>query len=210
MNHTTIWEYFFNFNNNFLNAKKKLVEQAQKALYSVYYKIRNMNIPLDLQLKIVDTLVSSILLYACEVIEFDKNDNIEKVHLQFLKNILRVRTTTPNYLVNGELGRFPLAIDIKGRMLSFWNKLISSNKFSSKIARLLYNMNINGTKGFKWITFVKSTFDEIGLSFMYSDQQYVSADWLQTYAKQILRDQFIHKMVFCSGKYVKGIIIYVI
>ena len=31
----------FNFNNNFLNAKKKLVEQAQKALYSVYYKIRN-------------------------------------------------------------------------------------------------------------------------------------------------------------------------
>jgi len=31
-----------------------------------------------------DTLVSPILLYACEVIEFDKNDNIEKVHLQFL------------------------------------------------------------------------------------------------------------------------------
>jgi hypothetical protein len=35
--------------------------------------------------KIVDTLVSPVLLYACEVIGFDKNDNIEKVHLQFLK-----------------------------------------------------------------------------------------------------------------------------
>ena len=112
------------------------MEQAQKALYSVYYKIRNIKIPLDLQLKIVDTLVSSILLFACEVIAFDKNDNIEKVHLQFLKNILRVRTTTPNYMVNIELGRFPLAIDIKGRMLNFWNKLISSNKLSSKIPRL--------------------------------------------------------------------------
>ena len=33
------WGILFNFNNNFLNAKKKLVEQAQKALYSVYYKI---------------------------------------------------------------------------------------------------------------------------------------------------------------------------
>jgi hypothetical protein len=65
------------FNNNFVNAKKKLVEQAQKALYSVYYKIRNIKIP-----KIVDTLVSPVLLYACEVIGFDKNDNIEKVHLQ--------------------------------------------------------------------------------------------------------------------------------
>jgi hypothetical protein len=58
---------------------------------------------LDLQLKIFDTLVSPILLYACEVIVFDKNDNIEKVHLQFLKNILRVRTTTPEtiwFMVN--------------------------------------------------------------------------------------------------------------
>jgi hypothetical protein len=139
----------FNFNNNFLNAKKKLVEQAQKDLYSVYYKKRNIKNTLDLQLKIVDTFGSSILLYTCTVIEFDQNDNIEKVHLQFLKNILRVRTTTPNYLVYGELGRFPLVIDIKCRMLTFWNKLISSNKLLSKIARLLYIMNINGTQGFK-------------------------------------------------------------
>jgi len=70
-------------------------------------------------LKIFDTLVSPILLYGCEVIGFEKNDNIEKVNLQFLKNILRVRTTTPNYLVYGELGRFLLAIDIKCRMLTF-------------------------------------------------------------------------------------------
>ena len=78
----------FNFNNNFLNAKKKLVEQAQKALYSVYYKIRNITIPLDLQLKIVDTLVSSILLYTCKVIEFDRNDNIEKSIFSFSKIFL--------------------------------------------------------------------------------------------------------------------------
>ena len=71
-------------------------------------------------------------------------------------------------------------------------------------------MNINGTQGFKWIEFVKSTFDEIGLSFMYPDQQHVSADWLKTYAKQVLRDQFLQTMEFCSGKYVKGIILSVI
>ena len=141
----------FHFNNNFVNAKKKLVEQAQHTLFSVYYKIRNIKIPLDLQWKIFDTLVFPILLYACEVIGFDKNDNIEKVHLQSLKNILRVRTITPNHLVYGELGRFPLVIDIKCRMLTFWNKLISSNKLSSKIARLLYTLNINETQGFKWI-----------------------------------------------------------
>ena len=78
----------FNFDNNFLNAKKKLVEEAQMALYSAYYKIRNIKIPLDLQLKIVDTLVSSILLYVCEVIGFDKNDNIEKSIFSFSKIFL--------------------------------------------------------------------------------------------------------------------------
>ena len=88
----------FHFNNNFVNAKKKLVEQAQKALYSVYYKIRNIKIP-----KNFDTLVSPVLLYACEVIGFDKNDNIEKFIFSFSKNILRVRTTTPEtiwFMVN--------------------------------------------------------------------------------------------------------------
>jgi hypothetical protein len=95
-------------------------------------------------------------------------------------------------------------------MLTFWNNLILSNKLSSKIARLLYIMNINGTQGFKWIELVKSTDDEIGLNFMYYDQQYGSADWLKAYVKQILRDQFIQTMEFCSVKYVKGRILSII
>ena len=58
---------------------------------------------------------------------------------------------------------------------------------------MLYILNINETQGFKWIEFIKSTFDEIGLSFMNADQQYVSADWLKSYPTQILRDQFNNK-----------------
>lgn len=70
-------------NKNFVNAKNKLVEQTQKPLYSVYYNIRNIEIPLNRQLKIFDTLVSPIILNACEVIEFDKNDNTEKSSSSF-------------------------------------------------------------------------------------------------------------------------------
>ena len=183
----------FNFNNSFMNAKKKLCEQAQKALYSVYYKIRNINIPLDLQLKLFDTLVTPILLHGCEVTGFEKNDNIEKVHLQFLKRVLKVRSTTPNYLVYEELGRFPLMVDIKCRMLVYWNRLISSNKLSSKIATLLFRLHSDGMQGIKWIEFIKSTFEEIGLNFIFSDQIQVNTDWLKLHVRQILRDQFIQK-----------------
>ena len=43
-----------------------------------------------------DSLVASILLHGSEVWGVGKNDNIEKVHLQFLKRILGVRVTTQN------------------------------------------------------------------------------------------------------------------
>jgi hypothetical protein len=75
--------------------KKKLVGESQKALNAVYYKIWNLRLPIDFQLKIFDWLVAPILLFGCEISGIGKNDNIEKVHLQFLKRILNVRATTP-------------------------------------------------------------------------------------------------------------------
>jgi predicted DNA repair protein MutK len=122
----------FNYNSNITNAKKRLIVKSQIALYSVSYKIRNIKIPIDLQLKIFDTLVAPILLYGSEVLGFENNDNIEKVHLQFLKKNLGVRITTLNFLVYSELGRYPLIVNIKCRMLCFWSKLVSSSPIKLK------------------------------------------------------------------------------
>jgi hypothetical protein len=44
----------FKCNGNFLEAKRKLVNQAQKALYSLYRNLRSKAIPTDLQLKLFD------------------------------------------------------------------------------------------------------------------------------------------------------------
>ena len=54
-------------NGNFLEAKRKLVNQAQKALYSLYKNISNQAIPTDLHLKLFDAMVEPILLYRCEI-----------------------------------------------------------------------------------------------------------------------------------------------
>ena len=90
-----------------------------------------------------DSLVAPILLYGSEVWGVGKNDNIEKVHLQFLKRILGVRVTTPNCLVYGELGRYPLDINIKCRMPCFWSRLMTTEKLSSKIYKLLLKLYAN-------------------------------------------------------------------
>jgi hypothetical protein len=102
-------------NRNLVSKNKTKANIIQNSLYifqyAVYYKIRNLQLPIDLQLRILDSLVAPILLYGSEVWGVGKNDNIEKVHLQFLKRILGVRVTTPNCLVYGELGRYPLDIN---------------------------------------------------------------------------------------------------
>ena len=58
-------------NGNFLEAKRKLVNQAQKALCSLYKNISNQAIPTDLQLKLFDAMVEPILLYRCEIRGFE-------------------------------------------------------------------------------------------------------------------------------------------
>jgi hypothetical protein len=75
----------FNYNGNVCTARKKLLDQANKALYALYRKIRNLAIPIDLQLKLFDSLITPILVYSCEVWGFENKQGIEKMHLQYCK-----------------------------------------------------------------------------------------------------------------------------
>jgi hypothetical protein len=79
--------------------------------------IRNQNIPIDLQLKYVDAMAEPILLYGSEIWGYENIKIIEQVHLGFCKRILKVRSSTPNVMVHGELGRYPLKIRVKIRMI---------------------------------------------------------------------------------------------
>jgi hypothetical protein len=51
----------------------------------------------------------------------------------------------------------------------------------------------NGTNGLKWIDFIKKTFDEIGLSFIFTNQLEINPNWIKVHAKQILCDQFVQR-----------------
>ena len=117
----------FSKTGNFNLAKKRLVDKAVVSMYAVLKLGRKHNLSIKCLLSLFDKMVKPILLYGCEIWGFGKNDVLEKVHLKFCKMILNLKTSTPNYMIYGELGRYPVEIDIKIRIIFFWQKLFVEN-----------------------------------------------------------------------------------
>jgi hypothetical protein len=77
-------------------------------------------------------------------------------------------------------------------MLFTWNKMLcNNNKLSSIMYRLMFKLHQCNPIHFKWITYVKSIFDECGLSFIWNDQTHMNRNVLKSVLKQKLLDQYI-------------------
>ena len=63
---------------------------------------------------------------------FENGSIIESVHIRgFWRSTLGAIRSTQLYMIYGELGRFPLAIYVKSRMLNYWCRMLNSdNKIS--------------------------------------------------------------------------------
>ena len=100
-----------------LRGKKALVQ-----IVSVLCKVGTLSPKVFF--KIFDTQVQPILLYSSEIWGFQRFDCIERVHLAACKKYLNVSPQTPNCMVYGECGRFPLYINSQIRCLRFWFKVL--------------------------------------------------------------------------------------
>ena len=69
-------------------------------------------------------MILPTLTYGSEIWRFHPASDIERVHLKFLKQIFCVKPQTSNITVHGELGRVPLSIIRKERILKYWYKLM--------------------------------------------------------------------------------------
>ena len=55
-------------------------------------------------------------------------------------------------MIYGELGRFPLEIRVKLRMIAYWSKWdLNENKLSSVLYRLMYLLKTKHQYSFKWL-----------------------------------------------------------
>lgn len=178
----------FSKTGSFLTARKQLAEQANKALHFLYQRISNLDLPIDLILKLFDNTIIPILTYSSEIWGYEDNKILERVHCEFLRKISHLKKSTPLYMLYAEFGRHPIDITIKTRMIGFWNRLITGkqSKLSYKIYK--YMLSIPNFES-NWIKKVKNILMQVGRYDLWLNQNNISSITLKNQVKQILLDQ---------------------
>lgn len=196
----------FNFNGKFTKAKTYNCNQASRAMYALINKSNKMSLPIDIQLQLFDALVLPVLTYGCEVWGVENLDVIEKFHLKYLKIILHVNKSTCSNMVYGELGRLPVTIHIKSRILSFWGKLLKCNepKVSTIMLKLMSHRLKKGMQTPRWLSKVKQLLNDSGLCHMWSSQlSKTSIPLLKKQFVTVQKNQFLQlwlNQIWNSGK----------
>ena len=88
-----------------------------------------------------DVQIQPIVLYGSEVWGLQCIDVIEKVHTFACKRFLNVPLMTPNKMVCGDLGRYPLFVNSCIRAVRYWFKLLQMKE--NRLPKQAYHMQIN-------------------------------------------------------------------
>lgn len=154
----------FTKSRSFCKAKKHNYDQAKKAMHLLYKRIRNLNLPIDLQLQLFDHTILPIATYGCEIWAFENTSLIEKLQNEFLRYITNSKKSTPTYMLHAELGCKPVEIKIKTQMIGFWLSIVNGK--DTKLSKWLYNILLEEYNGgiyqHKWIHSIKEILISVG------------------------------------------------
>ncbi len=134
-------------------------------------------------------MVSPILLYGAEVWGLNEIQDPDKIHIKFCKTILGVRKQTPNAVILGELGRYPLSLIAKERALKYWVTLLSRcdslsyKLYTDQCGDIAFDHRCN-----LWANMVFQTVNRLGLGDMWTNQDLQLPNF--SLIKQRCRDQY--------------------
>ena len=115
-----------------------------------------------------DLMLKCSLLYGAEIWGVDNSSYvIEKLHLLAMKKMLVVSMRTPNDLINGELGRFPIYNNAQIRCVRYWLKLtrMSEQRLPFKAYTILCNLDERGKTN--WVSNVRCLLSSYGFRYVW-------------------------------------------
>ena len=157
---------------SFYHACQDLVSRAKRALLCIMSKLYRTDCnSINVFLKIFDAQVQPIVLYGAEIWGLESCSSlIDNVHLFGLKRYLGVDRRTPNDLVYGEVGRFPIQINAYVRCIRYWLKLIrmEEHRLPLRAYKMLLNLDQRGKTN--WVTNIRKTLCANGFSYVWDNQ----------------------------------------
>jgi len=184
----------FTSGGSFAEAHKTLAGQALKAIFKInkyLYKFTFINVKHRLEL--FDKLVMPILNYACQVWGFAQAQCIERKHLHFCKSILRVKKTTQNDFVYGELGRTSCQINRILNIIKYWLKILhmGENKYVKIIYKLMLS-DIQATNTIvNWASLLRNVLSSLGFNEAWLSQGVGNESIFVNLVNQRLTDQIV-------------------
>ena len=152
------------------SAQINIKHRALKAIYKLRSTLLNCDINPRLCLKLFDQIIKPVTLYGSEIwanVPFSRkpyNHNtiwqyvdslpIESLHIKFCKYTLGVNVKATNIAVMGELGRYPLGIDILVQMFKF-HEHVQTHTNVLVLAAFKESNKIHDKGGLSWMTFFK-------------------------------------------------------
>ena len=169
---------------NFEECKNDLYSKGLKAYFKLCKNIGQNDLHIDTAIHLFDHTVRQILLYGAEIWgQFScKSTKLrstqfkierayegiqqEKINIKFCKFILNVNKYACNNGVRGELGRYPLHIDIILAMIKFWIRFEKQD--TSRLLKEAYkcNLNLHEQNIETWTTSIFTILKELKLDFL--------------------------------------------
>ena len=143
-----------------------IASQAGKAVFSLHKQSRPVVGKLSpvLSFKVFDCQILPIIEYASDIwYTGDSGNDLEKIHLKFIKSTLGVRKQTPTPAIYGGIGRFPLIIRQHIKAVKYWCRILDLSQ--NHPVRNAYNMllELDGTGFTNWCSRIRSVLELTGL-----------------------------------------------
>ena len=163
-------------------------------MHLLYKRIRNLHIPVDLQMHLLSHTILPVLQYGCKVWGFQNIKMLENVQNRFLRSIGKLRKSTQIYMVYAEIGTKPTDTYIKSRMIGYWLTIINSenSKLSKIIHNIMYSESLQGGT-YKWLNHMKQILISVGRVELFSQDHINNPKAIKVKITKTLNDLFIQE-----------------
>ena len=124
----------------------------------------------DVLFKLFDSQIQPILLYGAEMWGVNDCKCIESVHMYMLKWYVNVGARTPNTMLYGDTGRYPIVINAALRSIKYWLRLLRMEE--SRYPFQVYQMMLKSlNKQMNWAFSVKDLLTKYGFGNEWNNQR---------------------------------------